>query len=233
MAARIALYTLTWNRLELTQHCFEELWRKSGHRYKHFVLDQGSTDGTREWLEDHEHLFEAVHFEDKNLGIPKGANILLNIIEANGGCDVAIKFDNDCEIETPGLMAKIAELHELDPRLAVSPEIKNSIDGQYPHYETIQRGPHALGTTDLLAGLCLAAPWSVFQAGFRFDEDRPIYGGEDSELTRHLRARGYTAAYAMDLWVCHWPSTAKQKEMDPEYYAKRQVEIDRWIKERL
>lgn len=232
---RIALYTLTWDRLELTRHCFETLWSKAGHEAEvpHYVLDQGSMDGTPAWLNEHRHKFAKLLFLPENVGIPRGANILLNAIASSEGCDMAAKFDNDCEIVTPDLFDHVARLHELDPKLAISPEISGSIEGTYWHHSQRTLGPYRVASTDLLAGLCMAVPWSVFGKGFRFCEERPIYGGEDSELTRHLLASGHHPAYAMDLEVRHWPSTKEQDKRYPEYNARKQKAVDQWVREKL
>ena len=44
---KFAVLTLTRDRLEYTQHCFETLRQNAGCDYDHYVLDQGSEDGTR------------------------------------------------------------------------------------------------------------------------------------------------------------------------------------------
>ena len=50
-----AVLTLCRDRLAYTQHCFETLRDNAGCDFDHFVLDQGSMDGTDEWLEQQFH----------------------------------------------------------------------------------------------------------------------------------------------------------------------------------
>jgi GT2 family glycosyltransferase len=67
---RIAVVTLTRDRLEYTKHCFETLRVNAGCDYDHFVLDQGSGDGTAEWLIRQDDL-EVVPLAE-NVGICRG-----------------------------------------------------------------------------------------------------------------------------------------------------------------
>ncbi len=47
---RIAVLTLTRDRLDYTQHCFQTLQEFAGCDFDHYVLDQGSTDDTVDCL---------------------------------------------------------------------------------------------------------------------------------------------------------------------------------------
>ena len=47
---RVAVLSLTRDRLVYTRHCFAKLHEFAGCEFDHYVLDQGSKDGTDEWL---------------------------------------------------------------------------------------------------------------------------------------------------------------------------------------
>jgi hypothetical protein len=64
-----ALYTLTWNRLDYTKHCLETLRAQAGYPYDHIILDNGSSDGTVEWLRRPD--FHAVVRYPVNAGISR------------------------------------------------------------------------------------------------------------------------------------------------------------------
>jgi len=57
---KIAIYTLTRDRLQYTQDCFSSLWQNAGMPFDHYIVDNGSEDGTVEWLMQ----------EAERLGIP-------------------------------------------------------------------------------------------------------------------------------------------------------------------
>jgi len=46
------LMMVTYNRLELTKQTLESLWKSTNHPFNLVIVDNGSTDGTVEWLKD-------------------------------------------------------------------------------------------------------------------------------------------------------------------------------------
>jgi glycosyltransferase involved in cell wall biosynthesis len=80
----------------------------TGLVYEIIVVDDGSTDGTREFLKQRESSFIRVFLHDKNKG--KGAAVITGIREAKG--EVIIIQDADLEYdprEYPGLLRPIEE----------------------------------------------------------------------------------------------------------------------------
>ena len=63
---------VTYNRLDLTKKCLESLQNNTMYPYKLTIIDNGSTDGTLEWLEDNQYNFISL---GENLGIAKGYNL--------------------------------------------------------------------------------------------------------------------------------------------------------------
>ena len=73
----IAVLSLTRDRLPYTQHCFATLRENAGCEYDHYVLDQGSTDGTGDWLRDHMDIAPVILME--NIGINRALNLMLEV----------------------------------------------------------------------------------------------------------------------------------------------------------
>src|SRR5512134_1510981 len=105
---RVAVLTLTRDRLEYMQHCFASLRHNAGCDYDHFVLDQGSTDGTQRWLMNG--VYAGLSLLHENIGISRGHNKLLDMIQVVGTYDVYVTFDNDCEVTMPGTLAAAARI---------------------------------------------------------------------------------------------------------------------------
>src|SRR3954470_1220847 len=103
---RVAVLTLTRDRLAYTRHCFSKLHEYAGCDFDHYVLDQGSTDGTAEWLRD-EYDPDFLCLSPRNLGISPGMNKLLDWTQETGDHDVVVKFDNDCKLMTPNTLHDI------------------------------------------------------------------------------------------------------------------------------
>lgn len=60
------LTMVTWNRLEITKHTLATFHKFNGHKIEILVVDNGSTDGTVEWLQ--KQGYEVVQ-NRKNMGI--------------------------------------------------------------------------------------------------------------------------------------------------------------------
>ena len=60
---KVAAVTITYNRLNLTKKTVESFNSKTAVDY-HLFIDNGSTDGTVEWLENYNHILL-----EKNYGI--------------------------------------------------------------------------------------------------------------------------------------------------------------------
>ena len=66
---KIAIYTLTRDRLLYTKQTFVSLWEHAGYPFDHFIVDNGSTDGTPEWLTENAGRFRALLLQPENPGI--------------------------------------------------------------------------------------------------------------------------------------------------------------------
>ncbi|MGB9737379.1 MAG: glycosyl transferase [Chloroflexus aggregans] len=90
----VAIVVLTWNGLAVTQRCFASLRAKTRHvPYRLIVVDNGSTDGTVEWLRDQPDVTLIANSE--NRGFAAGVN--QGIAAAPPDHDVLL-LNNDTEI---------------------------------------------------------------------------------------------------------------------------------------
>jgi len=106
---KILVYTITYNRLDLTKKCLGSLKEHTKVKFDHIIFDNGSTDGTIEWLK--ENNYNVVEF-GKNLGITEAQNRGLKNIYSN--YDLIIKFDNDCEVISDNILENIITFYSLN-----------------------------------------------------------------------------------------------------------------------
>jgi GT2 family glycosyltransferase len=52
---KVAAITITYNRLELTKQTIESFYSKTNVN-THLFIDNGSTDGTQEWIKQFDHI---------------------------------------------------------------------------------------------------------------------------------------------------------------------------------
>lgn len=218
---RIAVLTLTRDRLPYTQHCFDTLRANAGIEFDWYVLDQGSTDGTQEWLDRQEDLtFVPL---DRNVGITRGLNYLLDELVDTTFYDVIVRFDNDCEVVQPGTLRAVCEAaFAFDAILA-------------PHVNLLRQPPatvasvHAAGNTisvtNILGGIFMAIPARLFDdLGYRYDETHPAWTGDEA-IVPWWRAQGGVAGY-LDGWhVNHYERVQEQADVLPDYQARKVSEV--------
>ena len=217
----IAVLTLTRDRLPYTRHCFDTLRANAGCAYDHFVLDQGSTDGTPEWLLSQDDL--TVLELSENVGISRGLNILLDEIVNPADYDAIVKFDNDCEVLTPGTLIAVAELACRWDAL-LSPRIHGLRNPPQP-YARVEADGWAVDAVAGIGGIFLAAPAAVYgDHGYRHAETNPVWGHDDDTLCGWQRRRGGLVGYVVGYDANHYLTTDGQAEDIPAYFERRVLE---------
>lgn len=230
---RVAVFTLTKDRLEYTKVCLASLRAKAGYEFDHYIVDNGSTDGTVEWLKDNKTLQDTI-INGVNTGISTASNQMLDIIMAfhladNGDelpqYDLVVKYDNDCLSITDNWLAQIVELYNTNHMMCWSPYPEGLRDnpGGHPRSTYWKVKGHLLGVTEHLGGLCHVAPASVYKK-FRWDNTQPLHGLQDLELSQWLIRNQYGMAYVEDIRVEHYEGTAGQHTRYPEYFELRKKE---------
>ncbi len=223
---RVAVLTLTRDRLEYTKHCFDRLWEFAGCDFDHYVLDQGSTDGTDEWLAD-EYDAHALVCETENIGIAAGMNLLLHIADREAQppyerYDVIVKFDNDCELTQPNTLRDVCAL-ALEGDALLSPRILG-LNNPPPVTRELRIGDEVIQDVPQIGGIFLAAPAWVYDE-FRYSDDLPVWGGDDVEICAWFRREhGGTCGYVARLEAWHYESTSGQHERFPAYFERTLAE---------
>lgn len=215
---KIAVLTCTRDRLAYTQHCFQALHRNAGCEYDHYVLDNGSTDGTVEWLrhEVNELRLYLVAESKENLGVGQGISRLLSQALALDSYDAIVKIDNDCELSTPGTL-DICAKYAVGHNAIVSPMI---LGLRNPPQISYLEG--VFGYTGQIGGIFLAAPASFYEDWGPMTH-LPKWGGDDILTCQVARDRGMPVGYLTNYAAWHYRSTDGQHE-DYPYYFKRRVE---------
>jgi glycosyltransferase involved in cell wall biosynthesis len=128
----VDLLYLAWNRLEFTQETFTTLLANTDWQYVHelFVYDDGSQDGTREWLERTiPQVPVPFRFLKTNFRSPVAA--MVHFIES-ANAPLLAKTDNDVMLP-PAWLRLSLEVLDRCPELALL-----GIEAMYPHSDDIQ-----------------------------------------------------------------------------------------------
>lgn len=218
---RVAIFTLTRDRFLYTKRCFNLLWQNAGYPYAHYVIDNGSTDGTAEWLVANRQRFTLVGLEPENIGISRASNTALNLI--GNHYDLICKMDNDCEMITANLVAEMVRVFKDAPRpMMLSPRVEG-INRQPKRAYTITVGDYEVGRTGIVGGLCHWLPADVYQR-YRSPEDLPKAWGQDDHLCDWVYKQGIEMGYVEALTVNHYEGTTGQAQRYPDYFARKFAE---------
>ena len=218
MTPDVAVLTLTRDRLDYTKHCFHKLHEHAGIAFDHFVLDQGSEDGTRDWLVD-EYDPAMVVLQPENVGINRGMNELVDRAFEMDDYDVIVKFDNDCELVHPNTVRDITRL-VIDGGCILSPRILGLQNPPQPTGE-LRIGDEVILDVPQIGGIFYAVPAWIYSE-FRYDDSKLLY--DDVDLCWWLRGRGGTCGYVKRLEAWHYRTTIGQHEDYPEYFERRVLE---------
>lgn len=230
---RVAVYTLTMNRLEYTKQMAKALESTAGYAFDWFVIDQGSKDGTQEWLksltrdQNELGLYRSklrYRLYEQNVGLAKGWNNIVDFIKSEGEYDIIVKVDNDAELMTEGWLAAMVDVFDRNRKVILSPYVeglegspggvlRQRVSGDSPY---MMINDHVLGIVPNLGGIVFATPIEIFNE-WRFDE--AYEGNKDYLLSLYARKHGYNLFYMEQFRVWHIDGTAGQHEKFPEYFA--------------
>jgi len=207
---KIALFSLVKNRLAFTRITIESLARKTHLPVDHFIIDQGSTDGTVDWLKNFRrsgwNIFP--YFLPRNIGINKGTNFALDKME---NYDIIVKIDNDALIVTDDWLRKC--LSVWNKKLVLSPYVMGLLDNRGGINRISYDPQRKIGFTPAVGGICMIGSnkaWTDDSGGM--DYPNPIYVPDsDIKFCQRLALKGYQFGYKEDVFLKHMGITTKQE----------------------
>lgn len=102
---KIVVITITCNRLDVTKKWIGQLKEKAGYEYTHIIVDNGSKDGTVEWLK--ENGYNVIEL-GTNMGIAFAMMKAYEwAIEHVDNIDYFMRYDDDCKVITDGVINKL------------------------------------------------------------------------------------------------------------------------------
>jgi GT2 family glycosyltransferase len=191
-----SIMVCTYNRLQFTQRSFNSLFENTTTPFRLFIVDNGSADGTIEWLKQLKPQNDfcqelRIHFNETNLGIAIGRNQGLLLAKDNGGNDPYLcTIDNDIEFPSDWLK-NCTDIIADNPRMSVGINFENTT---YPlitrNNKTFQLKPKGnLGTA------CAAFHRSLPNKIGYFNTEYAKYSVEDSDYFFRARLAGWECAY--------------------------------------
>lgn len=211
----LSVQMCTYNRKEILSRALDALSRQTlpPDQFELVLVDDGSTDGTGEYVRSLRLLFALNFIQQPNSGLAVGRN--KGIRAAQG--DIVLFIDDDI-IAHPNLLKEHLQTHKRHPESVVKGWVNHIGDMDHP-------GPPKFTMADISTAFFWTSNVSVMrkylvQAGW-FDETFREYGWEDLELGLRLQSLGLVSRFNPRAIVFHY-----KKQWDAEEVAKlcRQAE---------
>lgn len=198
------------NRLALTKRCIDSLQAQSYKDFHVYIVDDGSSDGTFDWVSSQ---------KQKNISCIKGNGSLWwtgsmhlgvrHVLENASSDDYLMSLNNDVVLAEDSIEVLLISVKNTKS-IASSLSISNSEDkrimssgakmiswifniAHHPFYGKLYENLNTLKPVqvDMLTGRSVLYPIAVFDKGNSFDYERfPQYGG-DNEFTHRAKKLGY------------------------------------------
>lgn len=182
---------VTYNRLNLTKRTFESLFRNVGHPVIMIVVDNGSTDGTVEWIKSQPWYEAAVcQFNSQNKGIAVGRNQALKLADAQQ-VEWYATVDNDVEMP-PGWLVECMDIIKANPKMGMVGV--NMEDKPYP-LVTMNGKTFQLKAQGNLGTACAVFTKKLHRLIGFFNTEYGPYGEEDADFGMRSRVVGYQLGY--------------------------------------
>jgi glycosyltransferase involved in cell wall biosynthesis len=186
---------VTFNRLEFTRQAIQALLLlDAGHHYVLTVVDNGSGDGTREYLQDLKNnlVIKNLVLLDENVGVAKASNLAWSM---EPHADYYLKLDNDIVIQKAGWLEKMVNVVDLLQEAGVV--AYNFEPTSYPliSLHGVSVRPKLEGN---LGGACILIPQRTHQRFGFWCEDYGLYGEEDADLGARIKYGNLFSVYMDD-----------------------------------
>lgn len=218
----VSIIILTWNQLEYTKECLEALDRHTKLNHEIIIVDNGSTDGTPNWLKERaagdSRLRLALNSD--NRGFAAGCNQGLALAKA----EWLILLNNDVVV-TEGWLDGLLECHETTPCAGIVGPLTNNASGiqgigpaPYQCIEEFDRFARDLRIANRhrrifsrrLVGFCMLFHRSLLERIGGLDDRFGTGNYEDDDLCLRAAIAGFQNVVAADIYLHHHGSVSFQ-----------------------
>jgi N-acetylglucosaminyl-diphospho-decaprenol L-rhamnosyltransferase len=198
MLSSMSLVIAVYNQLPYTRRCLESIARCTDVPYEVVVVDNGSTDGTDEYLRS---IGAQVITNPRNLGCAPAWN---QGVRASKGQVLGI-LNNDL-VMTPNWSSKLLSFMERSRHSIVSPSAREGpldydLDGYAEDFERYCAGATRYGE---VYSACLLIKREVFDSVGLFDEGFGYGGCEDVDFLWRAERAGFTIGMTGAVLIHHF-----------------------------
>ena len=220
----ISIIILTYDNLDKNKECISSILSKTDYdNYEIVVFDNGSKDGTVEWLRELNHHRIHVYFSDVNLGFAKGCNkaselargqylLFMNndiIVGEKSWMTNMINVFSECDNVGVVGNKSLFEDNTIQHAGVVTAKLYGGINvvHEYKGYSSDDFIVNQLKKVDAVTGACLMIKKDVFYEADRFCE---LYKNsyEDIDLCFKIKEKGYDVWYQPKSVIYHFEASS-------------------------
>lgn len=218
---KTSIIILTYNNLNYNRICLESIKKYTTvGTYEIIIVDNNSTDGTREWLKKQTDI--KLIFNDENVGFPKGCNLGINIAEKDN--DILF-LNNDTKV-TPRWLDNLKICLYSDEKIGATASITNNCSNYQAvsvPYIDIENMVDFADKNNVssqkkweqksrLIGFCMLIKREIINKIGTFDERFTPGNFEDDDLCMRIIEAGYKLMVCNDSFIHHFGSTSFKKD---------------------
>jgi len=214
-----SIIMLTFNQLDYTRKCLQSIEKHTDSRYELILVDNGSTDGTTDFLKDFARSRKNVILvlNKENLGFAKGNN--QGIEKARG--DYILLLNNDVVV-TEGWLERMVDYMESNPDVGMVGPLSNNVSGP----QKVKDVPSGSNLDDIhafarriarenagkienvmrLVGFCLLIRKDVIDLIGALDENYGSGNFQDDDLCLRSLIAGFRHVILKDVFIQHYGS---------------------------
>lgn len=218
---KTSIIILTYNNLVYNQICIDSIRKYTKEStYEIIVVDNNSTDGTRDWLKDQKDIVTILN--DENVGFPKGCNIGIDASNIEND----ILFLNNDTVVTPRWLDNLKLCLYSSDSIGATASITNNcsnyqsiivpyIDVQdmipFAEANNISR-PDKWEEKTRLVAFCMIVKREVLNKIGVMDERFTPGNFEDDDLCMRIIESGYKLMLCNDSFIHHFGSSSFSKD---------------------
>ncbi|AJD33100.1 glycosyltransferase [Clostridium sporogenes] len=228
---KTSIVILTYNKLEYTKLCIDSIrkYTKSG-TYEIIVVDNNSTDDTKEWLKEQNDI--KLILNNENLGFPGGCNVGIKIAQK----DNDILLLNNDTVVTPRWLENLKKCLYSDEYVGAVGAVTNNcanyqaIKTEYESIDEMIAFANKYNISDLskweqkvrLIGFCMLIKRVAIDKIGLLDEKFFPGNFEDDDLGYRIQSEGYKLMLCNDTFIHHFGSISFKE--NPEKFNKSLAE---------
>lgn len=223
----VSIIILTYNQLNLTIQCFDSIKKSTDIDYEVIVVDNKSTDGTKEYLKQHlPSIFKKYRLilNEKNNGFAKGVN--QGILSAKG--DYICLLNNDTEVKDGWITQLIQTLEQYPKAGIVGPVSSGTFEPQY--VETPEDITDNIFETNIMYGFCVVFRRELLHKIGMLDERYRIGNFEDHDFNERIIKNGGKIIVDGRTYIEHYCHSSWKSKFHLDYATVRNMNVfyEKW-----